>query len=83
VTVTFNEKVDVATAELPGNYSISPLAPTTKAKAAADGLSVTVSADFLPDTYYLVKVEDVLSATGHPLIDDKSTAAFRTPPPVG
>jgi hypothetical protein len=83
VTVTFNEKVDVATAELPGNYSFSPLAPTAKAKAAADGLSVTVSADFRPDTDYLVKVEDVLSATGHPLIDAKSTAAFRTPPPVG
>lgn len=79
VVVSFNEEVDVVTAELPGNYAFNPLVPATKAVVGTDAKSVTVDAAFTPDTRYLVTAEGVLSATGHPLIPSKSSAPFTTP----
>jgi hypothetical protein len=83
VTVSFNEAVDVEMAESVGAYAFAPLVAATKATVAADALSATVEAAFDPDTNYMVTVQDVTSAEGDPLIPDKSSATFKTPPPVG
>lgn len=79
VTIGFNEAVDVATASAPGNYEFTPLTGATAADVSEDKLSVTVTAEFTPETDYQVRVKDVLSADGHPLVPLKSRAKFTTP----
>jgi hypothetical protein len=79
VTVSFNEAVDPQTAERVGSYEFTPLAPASAATVSADALSVTVQAAFTPSTDYVVRVQDVLSADGHPIVQSKSRAKFKTP----
>jgi hypothetical protein len=85
VTISFNEAVDPATAGEPGHYEFSPLTSATAATVSADAKSVTVTAAFTPDTEYTVRVVDVTSADGHPIIPSQSRATFKTPaaPPTG
>jgi hypothetical protein len=79
VTVAFNEAVDVETAGNPGNYEFAPLVGAKSATVSDDALSVVVVAAFASDTEYEVRVEDVLSSDGHPLVPGKNRAVFRTP----
>lgn len=79
VVVAFNEAVDVETAGNAGNYEFAPLVAAKSATVADDALSVTVTAAFTPDTEYEVRVEDVLSSDGHPLVPGKNRAVFKTP----
>ena len=79
VTVSFNEAVDVETAGRVGNYEFTPLTAATAATVAPDARAVTVEAVFLPDTDYEVRVEDVVSSDGHPLVSGKNRARFKTP----
>lgn len=80
VTVGFNEPVDVESAGKVGAYAFTPLAPATRVTVAPDALSSTVEAQFEPEQEYEVTVQDVTSASGHPLNPKKSSAYFTTPP---
>ncbi|MBR8656552.1 hypothetical protein KDH83_24875 [Achromobacter sp. Marseille-Q0513] len=80
VTISFNEKLDVETAQELGNYGFNPLAPLTSASVpSTDYTTVVVLADLQPGTEYVVSVQDVLSSTGHPLVRGRSSASFTTP----
>ena len=80
VTIGFNDKLDVETAQELGNYGFNPPAPLTSASVpSTDYTKVVVQADLQPGTEYVVSVQDVLSSTGHPLVRGKSSASFTTP----
>ncbi|VWC97606.1 hypothetical protein BLA39750_02326 [Burkholderia lata] len=80
VTISFNDKLDVETAQELGNYGFNPLAPLTSASVPnTDYKTVIVQAGLKPGTDYVVSVQDVLSSTGHPLVRGKSSAPFSTP----
>jgi hypothetical protein len=79
VTISFNQAVDVETADDTGNYEFSPLTGATAAAVSGDGKAVTVTAAFTPDTEYVVRVVGVTTADGHPIIPSQSRATFTTP----
>lgn len=77
VVVSFNAPVDKATAEEKKNYILKPYAMVEavvvdEENPAKVRLRVTIE----PDTLYQLKVVNLLSADGHPLINSKSTAEF-------
>lgn len=79
VTIGFNQAVDPKTADDPGNYEFSPLTGATAVVVSGDAKSVMVTASFTPNTEYTVRVVDVTSADGHPIIPSQSRATFKTP----
>lgn len=80
VTITFNDKLDVASAQSLGNYGFNPLAPLLGAAVpATDYTKVVVQGRLALDTEYVVSVQDVLTSSGHPLVRGKNSATFTTP----
>lgn len=77
VVVSFNAPVDKATAEEKKNYILKPYAPVTSAVVDEDEpAKVHLTVALEADTLYNLKVVNLLSADGHPLITSKSTATF-------
>lgn len=77
VVVSFNVAVDKATAEEKKNYILKPYALVTKAVAdEEDPSKVRLTTTLEANVLYNLKVVNLLSADGHPLITSKSTATF-------
>lgn len=79
VTVTFNEPVDIPTAQAPGSYEFIPITPATSARVHPDDHArVTIRAALRPGRTYTIKAVEVLSANGNPIIASRSRATFTT-----
>lgn len=80
VTISFNEELDVKSAQNLGNYGFNPLAPLYAVSVpSTDYTTAVIEGAFEPDTDYVVTVHDVLSGDGHPLVPYKNSASFKTP----
>jgi hypothetical protein len=77
VTVTFNEAVDIPTAEQVGSYEFQPVTPaTTAAVDPGDHTRITIHATLTPGRQYTIRAVEVLSAHGNPVIPSRSRATF-------
>jgi hypothetical protein len=82
VTVTFNEKVDKASAEALGNYAFNPLAVAFSATVdPTDASMVNIRVDIDAGVQYEVTVTGVLSETQNPLVPGHDSARFELPSP--
>ncbi len=81
VLVTFNQKLEQATAENVNFYSLTPSLAITAAALQADESSVMLTTDSQDDIEYEVKVTNLKSKSSSQLINpDRSTATFNSIP---
>lgn len=80
VAVSFNDFVQVSSAQNPINYAFDPAANVSKAKVdSQDGHKVNLTGDFVSGTEYKVTVSNVQSIIGDALDPEKNSATFTMP----